>query len=99
GAVGDTALSEVVQHHASTAERHVPVGGLVQVVVQTDHCALAPVATVALHHLSATGKPVASIGLDEEPAGVAVDVGGDDEDAVDLVDRLNGWHGPGAPRC
>ena len=35
GAVGRAALAQIVQHDPGGAERHVPVVGLVQVVVQT----------------------------------------------------------------
>src|SRR5690606_16680722 len=95
GAVGGSTGAEVVQHHTCPAERHVPVVGLVQVVVQTDDGALAAVAAVGLDHLPTAGEPVAPVRLHEEPALIAVDVGGDDEDAVDVVDRVDGCHGGG----
>ena len=53
GAVGGRALAQVVQHDPGPAVGHVPVVGLVQVVVQADEGAGLPVAPVALDHLPA----------------------------------------------
>ena len=55
-------------------ERHVPVVGLVQVVVQPDEAAGRAVAPVALDHLPPGGEPLAPVGLDEEAALVAEDL-------------------------
>ncbi len=55
------------------AHRHVPVVGLVEVVVQADDRAGLAVAAVALDHLAALGEPLAPVGLDEDAALVAVD--------------------------
>ncbi len=44
GAVGGAAFAQVVQHDAGRADRHVPVVGLVQVVVQPDQRPLLAVA-------------------------------------------------------
>src|SRR5690606_18656575 len=56
--VGGAALAQVVQNHPRVAERHVPVVGLVQVVVQTDDAARDPVAAVALNHLPSAREPL-----------------------------------------
>ena len=73
GAVGGGTLAEVVQHDAGGAHRHVPVVGLVQVVVQADDRAGLAVAAVALDHLATLREPLPPVGLDEDAALVAVD--------------------------
>ena len=75
--------AQVVEHDPGPAEGHVPVVGLVEVVVQPDDGAGLAVAPVALDHLPAPREPLPAVGLDEEAPLVAVHRGVDDEDAVD----------------
>ena len=75
------------------AERHVPVVGLVQVVVEPDDAAGHPVAAVGLDHLPAAGEPLAAVGLHEVPAVVAEERGLDDVDAVDQFGGGDSGHG------
>jgi hypothetical protein len=81
-----------VQDDAALAERHVPVVGLMQVVVQAHHGTRPAVATVALDHLAAAGEPLAPVGLDEDAPFVAVDVGLDDHDPLDDIGREDVCH-------
>ena len=85
GAVGRAALAQVVQHDAGSAERHVPVVGLVQVVVQPDDARPAGGWRGCPGHLAAVGEPLAPVGLDEQAALVAVDRRLDDPHAGDHV--------------
>ena len=89
GAVGGRALAQVVQHDPGVPNGHVPVVGLVQVVVQADDGAGLAVAAVALDHLATLGEPLAPVGLDEVAALVTVDHGLDDVDAGDDVGFLD----------
>ena len=54
--------------------QHVPVVGLVQVVVESDDRALLLVGPVRLDHLAPEGEPRTPVGLDEPATVVAVDV-------------------------
>ena len=85
--------AQVVQHDPGRAERHVPVVGLVQVVVQADEAPCQAVAAVALHHLATLREPLAAVRLDEVPALVAVERRIDDEHAVDDVGFVHISHG------
>ena len=69
--VGGARIAEIMQHDTGTAERHVPVVGLVEVVVETDEAPRAPVAAIGLDHLTARGEPLVAVGLDELPTLVA----------------------------
>jgi len=66
---------KIVQDDSSSPERHVPVISLVEVIVQSDNGSAPPVAAVSLDHLPAVWEPLASIGLDEETARVAMNNG------------------------
>ena len=63
--LGDTisgsAIAKVVEHDTCCAERHVPIVGLMQVIVQPDEGALLPVGPVALEHF-ATAAESTSVG-------------------------------------
>ena len=91
-AVGGRALAEVVEHDPGAAHRHVPVVGLVEVVVQPDDRAGLAVAAVALDHLPALREPLPAVGLDEDAALVAVDRGLDHVHAVDDIGRQDVGH-------
>jgi len=91
-AVGRAAGAEIVQHDTRPAERHVPVVGLVQVVVQSDDATRGTVGSVRLDHLAAARYPLAPVCLDEQPALVAVNRGDDVEDAGDELALGDGRH-------
>jgi hypothetical protein len=74
-----------MEHHASSAERDIPIIGLMEVIVQAHDCASLTVTAVALDHLAPLWKPLAAIRLNEETSLIAMDVGVNDEDAVDLL--------------
>ena len=102
GPVGRRADPQVVQNRPATAERDVPVVGLVQVVVQTDDTAGPTIATVRLDHLPGAGDPFPPIRLDEAPPVVAEGLQLDVEHAGDAFGRLDGGHGsltPGRRGC
>ena len=85
GAFGLGALTQIVQHNAGPAGHDVPVVGLVQVVVEPDDRPRGADGAVALQHLAPGGaEPVAPVRLDEAAAMVAMDVGLDEHDAVDV---------------
>ena len=75
---------QVVEHDPGPAPQHVPVVGLVQVVVQPDDGAGLLLRAVPLHHLAAEREPRAPVGLDEPAPLVAVGAGLDDDDVGDL---------------
>ena len=92
GAVRCAADAQVVQHDARPPERHVPVVGLVQVVVQPDDAARGAIGAVRLDHLAPARDPLPAERLDEQPALVAVHRGDDVEHAGDdraLGDRCH----------
>ena len=62
------AFAEIVQHDADRAGRHVPVVGLVQVVVEARRApACCEFDSVALDHLPGARDPLAAVRLDEQP--------------------------------
>ena len=91
-AVGGRAFTQVVEHDPGAAHRHVPVVGLMEVVVQADDGTRLAVAAVALDHLAALGEPLPPVGLDEDAALVAVDGRLDDVDTLDHVGRDDVGH-------
>ena len=100
GAIGAAPLTQVVQDHSGMAERHVPVVGLVQVVVEAHDAVRHPVPAVGLDHLPAPGEPLTPVRLDEVAAVVAEQCRGDDVDTVDelgwgdLRHGTRSWSGP-----
>jgi hypothetical protein len=74
-----------MEYDAGRTERDVPVIGLMEVIMQAHDCSGLTVATIALDHLAPLRKPLAPIGLDKEAALVTMDVGINDDDAVDRV--------------
>src|SRR4051794_8656868 len=72
-----------MQHHPSGAEGHVPVVGLVKVVVQTHYAARGAIGPVRLDHLTAVGNPGPAIGLHEAAPLVAEHLRGDFVDTGD----------------
>jgi hypothetical protein len=81
-----------MEHDATLPERHVPVVGLMKVVVKTDEAPCLSVATVRLDHLASLREPFATIRLDEETALVAVHGRLDDVDALDDLGRGDDCH-------
>ena len=92
GAIGRTALAQIVQDDTRRAERDVPVVALVEVIVQPDERALLAVRTVALDHLPGAGNPFATVGLDEQATLITVDGRLDDVHAGDLRRLCDGGH-------
>ena len=82
-AVRRRSIAQVVQHHPGAPVDDVPVVGLVEVIVEPHDGAGLAVAPVALDHLAAVRKPLAAVGLDEDPALVAVHRRVHDVDASD----------------
>src|SRR5581483_8201500 len=76
------------------SEGDVPEVGLMEVVVEADQRPLLAVGPVGLHHPRRSRHPLLAERLDEAPPVVAVDVGGDDDDAGDGLGRLDLRHGP-----
>ena len=91
-AIGGRTLPEVVQHHAAFAKRHVPVVGLMQVIVQTNKATSLAVATVCLNHFATLRKPFAAIGLNEKTSLIAVHGGLHNVHASNDVGRGNDCH-------
>src|SRR4051794_34408284 len=84
-AVGWRPGAKIMQDDPRQALWHVPVVGLVQVIVQADDRSRLTVTTIALHHLATLTEPGPTVGLDEVAALVTVDVRVDDIDARDAV--------------
>src|SRR5207244_2233884 len=92
GALGGRPLAEVVQDHPGPAPRHVPVVGLVEVVVQADEATRRLVGAVGLHHLASGREPGPAVALDEAAPFVAVHVGLHHDDAGYHVGLEDGGH-------
>ena len=91
-AIGGSALAKVVQHDACRAERDIPIVGLVQVIVQSNHGALLAVGAIALQHLATVGEPLTAIGLDEQAALVTMNGGLHDPCSCDQFAFVHIWH-------
>ena len=74
--------AEIMKHYARRSIRHVPIVGLMKVVVKPNNGSCLAVATISLEHLSALREPFAAIGLNEETPLIAMNIGIDDEDAA-----------------
>ena len=83
---------QVVEHDPGRAPQHVPVVGLVEVVVQADHGTGLLLGAVPLDHLAPQREPRPAVGLDEPAALVAVGVGLDDDHVGDDVRRSDPGH-------
>src|SRR5205807_3297125 len=84
--------AKIVEHDASPAERHVPVVGLMKVVMQPDDATRGTIGTIRLDHLATARNPFATVRLDEQSAPVTVDRRDHVEDARDelaLRDRCH----------
>ena len=86
-------VAQVVQHDAGRAERHVPVVGLVEVVVQARRSQPAWRSPRLPWIISRPlREPLAAVGLDEEAALVAVDGRPHDVHAGDDIRLLDARH-------
>ena len=83
--IGGRIGAKVVENDSGGPVGHVPVIGLMQVIVKPDDGTRLAVTTVALQHLAALGEPFTAVGLNEKSPLVTVNVGIDDVDAADVV--------------
>ncbi|CAB5033307.1 unannotated protein [freshwater metagenome] len=81
--VGCRTGAEVVKHYSSASERYIPIVGLVKVIVEPHYRSGSPIAAITLDHFASAWEPLSTVSLDEYSALIAMDVGFDDNDAVD----------------
>src|ERR1035437_5206216 len=96
GTVGRRSQAEVVKHDPGRAPEHVPVIGLMEVVVQADDGPRLLFGPIALGHLPSKREPPPAVGLDESRPLGAVAIGLDHDDVsydLGLFDTRY-WLGP-----
>lgn len=81
-----------MQNDPGPATDDVPIVRLAPVVVQANDTTLTSVAAIRLHHLSASRKPLAPIGLNENTPVVAEDIGLHDDDSGDDIGLVHFGH-------
>jgi hypothetical protein len=74
--------AEIMKHYTRRSIRHVPIVGLMKVVVKPNNGSCLAVTTVSLEHLSALREPFAAIGLNKETPLIAMNIGIYDIDAA-----------------
>jgi hypothetical protein len=85
GAVSRRTGAKVMQNNTGRTEWHVPVIGLMQVIVQSNNGTGLAVAAIALNHFASLRKPFATIGLNEKASFVAMNLGVDDVDTCNEI--------------